>query len=240
MLIIPAIDIKGGRCVRLRQGRMDEETVYCEDPCEVALRWQSDGARLLHIVDLDGAIAGSPKNYAAIEKITASIKIPVQIGGGIRDLETAETYLKKDGVERVILGTSACLDPGFLKDLAGRYPERIAAGIDAKGGKVAIRGWTEVSDMDAHELARTLEDSGISCIIYTDIARDGMLTGPNIRAVKALASSVNIPVIASGGVSRMEDIPALEKTGVRGVIIGKALYYGAINLKEAVERFKDD
>ncbi|MBI5560944.1 MAG: 1-(5-phosphoribosyl)-5-[(5-phosphoribosylamino)methylideneamino]imidazole-4-carboxamide isomerase [Deltaproteobacteria bacterium] len=237
MLIIPAIDIKNGRCVRLAQGRMDAETVYSENPVEVALRWEDEGAELIHLVDLDAAIEGKPVNSGVVEKIASSLKVPVQIGGGIRDSSTAERYLALKGVRRVVIGTAAYEDPGLVERLCGKYPGRIAAGIDAKDGMVAIKGWVKISDMDAFTLAGALEDRGVACIIYTDIARDGMLCGPNVESAKKLVASVAIPVIASGGVSKTEDISRLKEAGVEGVIIGKALYAGAIDLKGAIGMF---
>jgi len=239
MLIIPAIDIKDSRCVRLVQGRMEEETVYSENPAAVALMWQKKGARLIHVVDLDAAVSGKPINYNKIAEIASSVRIPVQIGGGIRNLTSAQAYLALDNVERIVVGTSAYENQGFLKDLVKKYPARIAAGIDAKNGYVAIKGWLEVTDTDAFELAATLKNLGVSFIIYTDISRDGMMAGPNVEAVRKLVTAVDIPVIASGGISDLKDISSLKKTGVWGVIIGKALYSGAIDLKEAIEEFQE-
>ncbi|MBI5598852.1 MAG: 1-(5-phosphoribosyl)-5-[(5-phosphoribosylamino)methylideneamino]imidazole-4-carboxamide isomerase [Deltaproteobacteria bacterium] len=238
MLIIPAIDIKGGRCVRLRQGLMDEETVYSENPPEVALGWESKGAGLLHLVDLDAAVGGKTTNFSVIRDIASIVKIPVQIGGGIRDRAAAETYLSLANVKRIILGTAAYEDPGFTKRLCGEYPGRIAVGIDAKDGMAAIKGWLSVTKTPAITLAVSFENSGVACLIYTDISRDGMLSGPNVEAIKRFADAVNIPVIASGGVSSIEDIIAIGKTGAKGVIIGKALYSGAIDLEGAIARIR--
>ncbi len=235
MLIIPAIDIKGGACVRLTQGRMDAETVYSTDPVEVARRWEALGARLIHLVDLDGAIDGGPSNYKVIERITSQVNCQVQIGGGIRDERTADKYLRIKNVKRIILGTIAVENPALLATLAKKYPGRLAAGIDAKDGFVAIKGWVDVTSSRASELATELEGKGISCIIYTDISRDGMLKGPNHKATCDLADSVNIPVVASGGVSTLDDVRAYLGSGVEGVIIGKALYTGAIKLEEAIK-----
>ncbi|MBI4377996.1 MAG: 1-(5-phosphoribosyl)-5-[(5-phosphoribosylamino)methylideneamino]imidazole-4-carboxamide isomerase [Nitrospinae bacterium] len=238
MIVIPAIDIKKGRCVRLIQGRMDAETVYSEDPVAVAERWEEMGATLIHIVDLDGAIDGTPKNGAVIKDIINSTNINVQIGGGIRDSVTAEYYLKDSKVKRVIMGTAAYEVPDFVEALCKKFPDRIAAGIDARDGKVAIRGWVELTGQSATDLATRLEGLGVSCIIYTNIARDGMLIGPDIKGIKEMVDTVNIPVIASGGVSNIRDIERLmnlQKYGVKGVIIGKALYSGSVNLKEAIE-----
>ncbi len=235
MLIIPAIDIKGGACVRLTQGRMDAETIYSTDPVEVARRWAALGPRLIHIVDLDGAVDGEPSNYKVIERIASAVDCQVQIGGGIRDERTADKYLRLKNVKRIILGTVVVENPKLLATLAKKYPGRLAAGIDAKDGFVAIKGWVDVTDKRASELATELEGQGISCIIYTDISRDGMLKGPNVKATCDLADSVDIPVVASGGISTIDDVRAYLGRGVEGMIIGKALYTGAIDLKEAIK-----
>lgn len=235
MLIIPAIDIKGGRCVRLTQGRMDAETVYSEDPVDVARRWEERGADLIHLVDLDGAIEGTPKNIEVIKKIIDSISVDVQVGGGIRNIETVQNYLKEPRVKRVITGTAAYSDPALIERLCREFPGRIAVGIDARDGMVAIKGWVEVTEQRAVDLARCLEGTGLSCIIYTDIARDGMLVGPNVKAIKEMVDTVNIPVIASGGMSNLRDIESLRGTGVGAVIIGRALYTGDIDLSSAIE-----
>jgi phosphoribosylformimino-5-aminoimidazole carboxamide ribotide isomerase len=236
MIVIPAIDLKGGRCVRLEQGLMERDTVFCDSPAEQAEEWQRQGAELLHIVDLDGAFAGEPKNRTSIEEIVRAIAIPTQLGGGIRDLATIETYLSL-GIGRVILGTAAQRNPELVKEACARFPGRIVVGIDAKNGMVAVQGWAEVTDIRAVEMARRFEGYGVSAIIYTDISRDGMLSGPNIDATRELAEAITIPVIASGGVSRLSDIEnlmAIEASGVIGVITGKAIYTGAISLAEAV------
>ena len=236
MIVIPAIDLKDGRCVRLEQGLMERDTVFCDSPAEQALKWQDQGAEMLHIVDLNGAFAGEPKNRSSIEEIVGSILIPTQLGGGIRDLGTIEAYLSL-GISRVILGTAAQRNPEMVKEACDRFPGRIVVGIDAKNGMVAVQGWAEVTDIRAVEMARRFEGYGVSAIIYTDISRDGMLSGPNIEATRELAESITIPVIASGGVSRMSDIEnlmAIEASGVVGVITGKAVYTGAISLAEAV------
>jgi phosphoribosylformimino-5-aminoimidazole carboxamide ribotide isomerase len=238
LIVIPAIDIKGSRCVRLSQGRMDKETVYSDSPHEVAMNWQSLGASLIHIVDLDGAVEGRPRNIDAIKRVIGSIDVHVQIGGGIRDMQSARTYLGMEKVKRVIIGTSACHDRGFLKELAMEYPGRIAVGIDAKDGLVAVKGWVEVTGQSAISLAKGLEGLDISSIIYTDISRDGMLKGPNIEATKTLASSTTIPVIASGGISCIGDIEAYKGAGIEAVIVGKALYTGSVNLREAISAAK--
>lgn len=235
MIIIPAIDIKDKRCVRLTQGRMDAETVYSNDPAEVALRWEAGGAGLIHIVDLDGAVEGNAKNIDVIRKITDAIKTPVQIGGGIRDMRIAELYLDKVGVSRVIIGTAALTQPDFIETLAKRYPNRVVVGIDAKDGRVAIKGWVEVTDERAATLAKRLEGLGVASIIYTDIARDGMLSGPNVAATRELAESIKIPVIASGGISSLKDIESYAGVPLEGIIIGKALYAGNIELRDAIE-----
>lgn len=236
MLVIPAIDIKGGKCVRLVQGRMDQETVYSDNPVEVAKKWVSMGAEYLHLVDLDGAVAGEPKNVDTIEAIADAIRIPFQVGGGIRDIDTINLYMSI-GASRVILGTIAYKDPYFVRDACEKHNGQIVVGIDARDGKVAIKGWEEVTEKTAADLAKELEGVGVAGIIYTDISRDGMLKGPNLEGTKALAQSVKIPIIASGGVSNIEDIKRLkelEPFGVAGVITGKAIYTGSLDLKEAI------
>jgi len=240
MIVIPAIDLKDGKCVRLEQGLMERDTVYSEDPAATARRWQEEGGELLHIVDLDGAFAGVPKNRAAIEAIVNAIDIPSQLGGGIRDLETIEAYLAL-GLSRVIIGTAAQRNPQLVTDACRRFPGKIVVGIDAKNGMVAVQGWAEVTDVTAIDLAKRFEGDGVAAIIYTDIARDGMLQGPNLEATRTLAEAVKIPVIASGGVSSLKDIEnllAIEQYGVSGVITGKAIYSGALNLREAVRLAK--
>ncbi len=237
MIIIPAIDLKEGQCVRLRQGIMEDSTVYSDNPVEVAKRLEHMGADIIHIVDLDGAIAGKPVNRKIIKDITESVDIRIQIGGGIRDLKTVEEYINI-GVYRIVLGTIAVKNPLLVEDACNSYPGQIAVGIDAKDGMVAIKGWTEKTEEKATEFATELEDLGVSIIIYTDISRDGMLTGPNISAVKEMAMSLSIPIIASGGVSSIDDLlalHALEDFGVEGAIVGKALYTGDIDLKKALE-----
>ena len=236
MIILPAIDLKDGRCVRLEQGLMDKDTVYHDDPAAQALIWQEQGGEYLHIVDLDGAFAGVPRNREAIKAIVAAIAIPAELGGGIRDLATIEAYLEL-GIERVILGTVAKENPALVQEACRLFPGRIVVGIDAKDGLVAIRGWADVTEKKASELAVEMEGFGVAAIIYTDIARDGMMQGPNIEATKALAESISIPVIASGGVSSLADIRnllAIEASGVSGVITGKAIYTGALDLRAAV------
>ncbi|MCW8859803.1 MAG: 1-(5-phosphoribosyl)-5-[(5-phosphoribosylamino)methylideneamino]imidazole-4-carboxamide isomerase [Deltaproteobacteria bacterium] len=240
MIILPAIDLKEGRCVRLEQGLMDKDTVYHDDPAAQALIWQEQGGEYLHLVDLDGAFAGVPKNKVAIESIVKAISIPCELGGGIRDMQTIEAYLGL-GVDRVILGTIAKENPQLVEDACRQFPGQIVVGIDAKDGLVAVRGWAEVTEKKATEMAKEMEAFGVEAIIYTDISRDGMMQGPNIEATKALAESISIPVIASGGVSSLTDIRRLlkiESSGVTGVITGKAIYSGAINLREAVTLVK--
>jgi phosphoribosylformimino-5-aminoimidazole carboxamide ribotide isomerase len=236
MIVIPAIDLKDGKCVRLEQGLMERDTVYSDHPAATARHWQDQGGELLHIVDLDGAFAGVPKNRAAIEAIVKAIAIPAQLGGGIRDLATIEAYLAL-GLSRVIIGTAAQRTPQLVSEACRRFPGRIVVGIDAKHGMVAVQGWAEVTGVTAVELAKRFEGDGVAAIIYTDIARDGMLQGPNLEATKALAEAISIPVIASGGVSSLKDIENLltiEASGVAGVITGKAIYSGALDLGEAV------
>ena len=236
MIVIPAIDLKDGRCVRLEQGLMEKETVYSDDPAAMALHWQGEGGKMLHLVDLDGAFAGVPKNRTAIQAVVAAVDIPTELGGGIRDLATIEAYLEL-GIDRGILGTVAKENPPLVAEACRRFPGRIVVGIDAKNGLVAVRGWAEVTSKPAVDLAREMEGLGVSAIIYTDISRDGMMQGPNLAATAALARAITIPVIASGGVSSLEDIRNLmqiEDSGVTGVITGKAIYNGALNLREAV------
>lgn len=237
MLLIPAIDLKGGQCVRLRQGRMDEATVYSDDPAAFAKRWEDEGAQRLHVVDLDGAIKGQPMNLKAVEKIVAAVKIPVQVGGGIRDEETVQ-HLLDVGVAYVIVGTKAITAPHFLHDLCLEYPRHILVSIDAKDGRVALNGWAKVTGHDAVEAAIHCERDGAEAIIYTDIAKDGMMSGFNAEATGHLARSVKTPVFASGGVSSMMDLKKLkelEADGVAGCIVGRALYEGNLKLKDALK-----
>ncbi len=236
MLIIPAIDLKEGACVRLEQGLMDKATVYSGDPATTAKQWESQGAELLHIVDLNGAFAGVPKNLDAIKAIRAAIRIPIEVGGGIRDMDTINTLIAL-GIDRIILGTAAIENPAFVQEACNAFPGRIIVGIDAKDGLVAIKGWAEVTKINAADLAKQMQVHGVITIIYTDIKRDGMLSGPNIEATQALAKALHIPVIASGGVHTMKDIEnllAIRHSGVSGVITGKAIYSGSLNLKEAI------
>ncbi|MCP3176551.1 MAG: 1-(5-phosphoribosyl)-5-[(5-phosphoribosylamino)methylideneamino]imidazole-4-carboxamide isomerase [Desulfuromonadales bacterium] len=236
MLVIPAIDLKEGRCVRLEQGLMDKDTVYSDDPAAQALIWQEQGGELLHLVDLDGAFAGVPRNRDAIRAIVEAVSIPTELGGGIRDMATIEAYIDL-GIDRVILGTVAKENPALVGEACRSFPGKIVVGIDAKDGLVAVRGWADITEKRASDLAREMEDFGVAAIIYTDIARDGMMQGPNIEATRQLAESISIPVIASGGVSRLQDIEnlmAIEASGVTGVITGKAIYTGALDLRQAV------
>jgi phosphoribosylformimino-5-aminoimidazole carboxamide ribotide isomerase len=240
VIIIPAIDLKDGRCVRLAQGDFKRVTVYSEDPVEIAKKWQENGAERIHLVDLDGSLAGSPQNNDVIQKIVEEIDVPIQVGGGIREIKTIETYIGI-GVHWVILGTIALRNMRFVREACDAYSGRIILGIDANDGKVAVQGWTEQTSESAIDIARRYEGYGLAAIVYTDIKRDGMETGVNIEATRNLAQLVKIPVIASGGVSSMQDIERLrevEKYGISGVIIGKALYSGAISLKEAIKLSK--
>ena len=236
MLVIPAVDIKDGRCVRLYQGAMDQQTVYFDNPIAAAKYWADQGAALLHVVDLNGAVEGRPVHKAEIEAVCKELAIPVEAGGGLRTMEDVEDLLGL-GVARVVLGTKACEDPVFLRSACQKFPGRIVAGIDARGGKVAIKGWKEDTAVDAVELAKSCENAGVARIIYTDISRDGTRTGVNLIETSRVAHAVKIPVIASGGVASLEDICALkeiEKYGVEGVIVGRALYNGAFTLRQAM------
>jgi phosphoribosylformimino-5-aminoimidazole carboxamide ribotide isomerase len=237
MLIIPAIDLKNGQCVRLKQGLMEQATVFSENPADMARHWLDQGARRLHLVDLDGAFAGKPKNAAAIKAILKEVgdDIPVQLGGGIRDLETIERCLD-DGLTYVIIGTAAVKNPGFLHDACAAFPGHIIVGLDAKDGKVATDGWSKLTGHDVVDLAKKFEDYGVESIIYTDIGRDGMLSGINMEATIRLAQALRIPVIASGGLSNLDDIKSLcaaEPEGVVGTIAGRAIYDGSLNFAEA-------
>ena len=241
MIIYPAIDIRGGRCVRLTEGRFDAETVFADDPAEMALKWAGLGAEFLHLVDLDGALAGEGRNVPVIERILQSVSIPVQLGGGIRNLETIEKLLSL-GVTRLILGSAAVKNPQLVEEACKKYPGHIAVGIDAKNGEVAIEGWGKGSGVAATELAKKMAAYGVETIIYTDISRDGMLSGVNVEATAALARACGVPIIASGGVASLEDIrrvKAVESDGVQGCIIGKAIYTGAVDLKAALALAKE-
>ncbi len=237
MEIIPAIDLLQGTCVRLNQGDYSKVTKFNPDPVEQAIDWQNQGARRLHLVDLDAAKTGKPINDSIIRQITKELSIPTQLGGGVRSIDRAQELISY-GVDRVILGTIAIENPQLLQEIATLYPKRIVVGIDAKEGKVATRGWTNQSEVNASDLAKNLSETGISSIICTDIATDGTLKGPNIKVMKEIASVSNVPVIASGGVGCMADLLALlelKPFGVTGVIVGRALYDGAINLEEAIK-----
>lgn len=237
MLLIPAIDIKDGKCVRLRQGRMDESTVFSDDPVATAQRWVDAGARRIHIVDLNGATAGRPVNARVIREIArACPDVPLQVGGGIRDDEAIESYLDI-GVSYVIIGTTAVNEPHFVADAAVSFPGHIIVALDARDGKVAIDGWSKLSNHDVIDMAQHFERDGVSAIIYTDISRDGMLTGVNIDATVELARAVRIPIIASGGIAGIEDIRALcavESEGIAGAVLGRALYEGTLDFGEAL------
>ena len=240
MEIIPAIDLLGGACVRLHQGDYNQVTRFSEDPVAQALSWQEQGATRLHLVDLDGAKSGDPVNDASVRAITAALTIPVQLGGGVRSIERAESLLAC-GLDRVILGTAAIENPALVRELASKYPNRIIVGIDARDGKVATRGWIEESNVEATALAKELSQVGIAAIISTDIATDGTLAGPNLEALRNMAEASSVPVIASGGVGCMADLLALlalEPYGVSGVIVGRALYDGRVMLKEGIEAVK--
>jgi phosphoribosylformimino-5-aminoimidazole carboxamide ribotide isomerase len=237
MVIIPAIDIKDGRCVRLKQGNMTEETVFSDDPVSVARHWLAEGARRLHVVDLNGAVAGKPKNETVIREIVRAVgnDIPVQLGGGIRDLDTVEAYIDA-GVTYVVIGTAAVKNPGFLQDACAAFVGHIIAGLDARDGKVAVEGWSKLTGHDVLDLARKFEEYGAESIIYTDIGRDGMLTGVNVDATVRLAQELRVPVIASGGLTNLADVKALcnvEDEGIIGVITGRALYEGTLDFKQA-------
>ncbi|MFT7025818.1 MAG: phosphoribosylformimino-5-aminoimidazole carboxamide ribotide isomerase [Paracoccaceae bacterium] len=239
MILYPAIDLKDGQCVRLLRGAMEEATVFNDDPAAQAAAFEAAGCDWVHLVDLNGAFAGKPVNAAAVEAILARITVPAQLGGGIRDMATIEAWLTR-GLARVILGTVAVRDPGLVKAAALAFPGKVAVGIDARDGMAAVEGWAETTDISALDLARRFEDAGVAAIIYTDIARDGAMQGPNIEATAALAHAVSIPVIASGGVSSMEDLRALKACGapLDGAISGRAIYDGRIDVAEAVRALR--
>ena len=236
MLLIPAIDLKDGRCVRLRQGRMNDETIFADDPVEMAGKWVDAGCKRLHLIDLNGAFAGEPVNADVINRICEAYPdVPIQVGGGIRNEDTVSTYLDA-GVSFVIIGTQAIKAPHFVTDMCNEFPGHIIVGLDAKDGLVAVEGWAEVSSNQATDVARQFEDDGVSAIVYTDIARDGMMKGVNVEATRRLAEAISIPVIASGGVSHYKDIRELQEvsdSGIMGAIIGRAIYEGTIDLAEA-------
>jgi phosphoribosylformimino-5-aminoimidazole carboxamide ribotide isomerase len=237
MLIIPAIDLSGGRCVRLTQGRFDEETVYYDDPVEAALRWQAQGAQYLHVVDLDGAREGEPKNLDSLRRILQAVKVPLQFGGGIRTRERAVQLLEM-GLDRVVLGTKVVDSPELVDKLCREYPGSIALGLDHKAGRIAVKGWLEVSEFSLIELAQRMERSKPSTFIVTDISRDGTLQGPDTTLLRQLLQVIKTPVIASGGITSLEHLRTLSLLGVEGAIVGKALYAGIISLPEAMEACK--
>ena len=240
MILYPAIDLKDGRAVRLLRGDMERATVFNEDPAAQARAFVEAGCEWLHLVDLNGAFAGQPVNAAPVEALLAETRVPAQLGGGIRDMATIERWLEK-GLARVILGTVAVENPGLVREAARAFPGQVAVGIDARGGRVATRGWAEETDVEATDLAKSLEDAGVAAIIYTDIERDGAMQGPNVAATAALARAVAIPVIASGGVSSLDDLIALRDCGapLDGAISGRALYDGALDLAEALAALRD-
>lgn len=241
MRIIPAVDIKAGQCVRLVQGKADQETIYSNDPVAMACHWDEEGAQLIHVVDLDGAFDGKPVNVDIIKNIIYNSTVDIQIGGGIRTMDALSAYFDA-GAYRIILGTIAHQQPEFVEQACKKYPGKILVGIDARNGKVAIQGWREVSDQSAADLAKSLESAGVAGYIFTDISKDGMMQGPNLEQIKEFASATTTPVIASGGVSRIEDVInllALEKEGVEGMIIGKALYDKKLDYREILKKVKE-
>jgi phosphoribosylformimino-5-aminoimidazole carboxamide ribotide isomerase len=239
--IIPAVDIKGGRCVRLTQGKEDQETIYSDDPKAMAEHWDEQGAQLIHVVDLDGAFQGLPKNVDLIKDIIYSSTVDIQVGGGIRSLEAIAAYVNA-GVYRVILGTIAHENPAFVEEACKQFPGKIIIGIDAQDGKVAIKGWTEVSEQTAADLAKSMEPMGVAGFIFTDISRDGMLQGPNLDSIRQFAQATSLPIIASGGISGIQDVVSLlslKSEGVEGMITGKALYDKRLDFKEALKQVRD-
>ncbi len=235
MLIIPAIDLKDGQCVRLKQGDMQQATVYSSDPAAMARKWQDEGASLLHVVDLNGAFEGQPKNLAQVEAIAAAVSIPIEVGGGIRSLDTVRMYLGV-GARRIVMGTTALKHREVLEEILEVFPERVVVSIDAKNGMVATDGWKTVTGIAASEAVKSLAGLAISAVIYTDIARDGMMEGPNMSSLKLIVDASPVPVIASGGITSIEDIIAIKALGPRieGVVLGKALYEGKINLRKVI------
>lgn len=241
MFVIPAIDLYDGMCVRLKQGKFDDITIYSKFPEEIAMSFEQDGADLIHIVDLNGALKGEPSNLKTIEKIVKSVNIPVEVGGGIRDIEKANLYVNL-GIKRIIVGTKGCESPEYFEKMCKVIKAEIIAGIDAKNGKVAIKGWVDLSDWTAKDLAIELEKRGAKSVIYTDITKDGMRVGPNISATVELAKNLTIPVIASGGISNEQDILNLlqyKQYGISGVIVGRAIYEGNVNLKRVIKKIRE-
>ncbi len=239
MIVIPAVDLRDGRCVRLREGRADAETVFSDDPVAMATRWASLGAERLHVVDLDGAFAGAPRQTALVAKIVAAVApVPVEIGGGLRDVAVVEAALDT-GARWAVVGTRAALDRAFLRDVCRAFPARVIVAVDARGGQVAVKGWTELIDETVAEVGRRALDAGAAALLYTDISRDGMETGPNVEYTASLARTVALPVLASGGVGRLDDLRALATIpGVQGVVVGRALYTGAVTLPDAIAAAK--
>lgn len=240
MIIIPAVDIKGGRCVRLREGRADAETVFSDHPLEMARKWADLRAERLHIIDLDGAFEKGPRNLSVIKEIVQTIKIPIQLGGGIRDLSTVESYLSL-GLAQVILGTVALKDPGMVKEACRHFPNQIMVSLDARDNRIAVEGWTEISEKDPVELVEQYENWGVKAIIFTDIARDGTQQGPSIDSTRRLAQATRLPVVAAGGIATLSDVQSLaplEKDGLAGMITGRAIYSGSLNLGEAIQWLK--
>lgn len=235
MLVIPAIDLKDGRCVRLRQGDMADETIYADDVTEVARKWEQSGASLIHVVDLNGAVDGEPKNLLHIESIVRGVRASIQVGGGIRNMETVRQYLNA-GVARVVLGTAALTHRTLLEEACREFPRQVLLGLDARDGRVALKGWTTVSEVKAIDLLRELSDCSIGAVIYTDIARDGMLSGPNLSALQEIVECSSFPVIASGGITSLEDLQAVRSLGrqIEGAIVGKALYDGKLDYQMAM------
>ena len=233
MLILPAIDLRGGRCVRLVRGEADQETVFALDPVEVALRWREEGAQYLHVVDLDGAFEGEPRQFGTVAQIARESELPVEVGGGIRTRDTIERYLNA-GVDRVIIGTRALESPEWLARLCEEFPDRIAAGVDARDGRVALRGWVEVSETTALDLAARLKSMKLRAVIFTDISKDGTLEGPAVESTRIFAREVGLPVIAAGGVGSIEDVRTLSALPIEGIIIGRALYSEKVALADAI------
>jgi phosphoribosylformimino-5-aminoimidazole carboxamide ribotide isomerase len=240
MIIIPAVDIKGGRCVRLREGRADAETIFSDRPLEMAQKWVDQGAERLHIIDLDGAFEKGPRNRSAIQEIVEAIKVPIQLGGGIRDLKTVESYLSL-GLTQIILGTAALKDPAMIKEACRFFPGQIMVSLDARDNRLAVEGWIEISEKDPVDLAKQYEDWGVKAIIFTDISRDGTQQGPSISSTRRLAQATRIPVIAAGGIATLTDVQslaALEADGLGGMITGRAIYSGSLILPEAIKWLK--